>query len=262
MPDTLQAPPGRTDTTGPFRRTVAVFTIATWLGAGALLALQPVVRLDPELLTLPQFGPSIGVLAVLALRKRPCRISVSLRPTRAVLIRCAAGAGLVAAVLALCLGALVAAGRPVHLTGPGSLAGPFWLLAVLQWVGACGEELGWRAFLQRHLETRFATPVSAVAVGVLWGTWHVQYYRFGLAFVAAFLVMTVAISLLMSVLVKGAGAGALLVAGTFHWLLNLGILLLLDFEQGDLVTMAALAACSAVVAASVQGFARRRRSVR
>ncbi|WP_052489074.1 CPBP family intramembrane glutamic endopeptidase [Streptomyces sp. 150FB] len=255
---------------GGFWRTVVVFTVATWLAAGALLVLQPALHLNPELLMLTQFGPSAGVLVVVVLRRRASRalpygapaapalapVLVSLRPTRQVLARCAAGAGLLAALFGLCLGGLALGGRPPHLTSPGSVAGPFWLLAALQWIGACGEELGWRAFLQRHLESRYSTLLSAVVVGLLWGTWHVEYYGFGAAFFAAFMVMTVALSVILGVLVKGAGAGALLVAGTFHWLVNLGILLLLDFERGNLVNMASLAACAVVVALGVRGYER------
>ncbi|MFF7637300.1 CPBP family intramembrane glutamic endopeptidase [Kitasatospora sp. NPDC008050] len=245
-----------------------MFTIATWLGAGALLALQPVVHLDPQLLMLPQFGPSIGVLVVLAARRRKTRTEpyrpapapvVSLRVTRSVLARVGVGAGLLGAVFALCLGALPLAGRPVHLAGPGSFAHPFWLIAALQLLGACGEELGWRVFLQRHLETRLPRVLSAAVVGVLWGTWHVQYYAFGLAFVTAFLVMTVAVSVVMGELIGGAGAGALLVAGAFHWLLNLGTLTLLDCEQGSLVNMVILAGGSVLAAISVHQVAGRYR---
>lgn len=259
MSETMQAvrgaAPGRAVPRSRFWRATAVFTIATWLGAGALLALQPVVRLDPQLLMLPQFGPSLGVLAVLALCRRGPG-TAGHRPApgiRAVLARCAVGAGVLGAMFALCLGALRLMGRPVHLTGPGSFAHPFWLIAVLQLIGACGEELGWRVFLQPHLESRRSGPVAALVVGVLWGTWHVQYYAFGAAFVAAFLVMTVAISVIMSDLVRGVGAGggALLVAGSFHWLMNLGTLTLLDCEQGSLVNMVILAGGSTAAATAL-----------
>ncbi len=96
--------------------------------------------------------------------------------------------------------------------------------------------------------------VSAVIVGVLWSTWHIQYYAFGPAFFLSFVTMSVAVSLIMAVLVRGTSRrGSLLVAGVFHWLLNLGILILLNFEQGGLRNMLILAASSVVIAAVVVG---------
>ena len=82
--------------------------------------------------------------------------------------------------------------------------------------------------------------VSALIVGVLWGTWHVEYYSDGLLFVAAFLVMTVAISVILAQLTRG--VSTLAVAGVFHWLLNLAVLLLINFSNGSLAEVTALAA--------------------
>ncbi|GAA1661196.1 hypothetical protein GCM10009765_08290 [Fodinicola feengrottensis] len=219
--------------------------IATWLGAGTLLVLQPYVHLDPELLMLTQFGPTIGVLAAIGLLAKD-----SQQGTKNALVRAGVGAGIVVALFGVCAAALALAGQPLHLAIPEQ----FWLIAPLQLIGACGEELGWRTFLQRHLQTRFSMIVSAVIVGVLWSTWHIQYYAFGPAFFLSFVTMSVAVSLIMAVLVRGTSRrGSLLVAGVFHWLLNLGILILLNFEQGGLRNMLILAASSVVIAAVVVG---------
>ncbi|MFJ6138579.1 CPBP family intramembrane glutamic endopeptidase [Kitasatospora sp. NPDC092286] len=236
---------------------VPLFTLLTWVVAGLLLALQPMLPLDPGLLMLPQFGPAVAAVVVTVLLRRGRRPAAGpasmrwLRPTRDVLVRCVTGAGLVVAVLGLSLGVLALAGRPVHLTDAGQLAGPWWLLVVLQWVGACGEELGWRVFLQRRLEAGRSPVAAAVVVGVLWGAWHVQYLRFGAAFMTAFMVMTVAVSVILAVLVSGAGTGTLLVAGTLHCLINLGTLGVLDIEGGDVAGMTALAGCSTAVAVAL-----------
>jgi membrane protease YdiL (CAAX protease family) len=38
--------------------------------------------------------------------------------------------------------------------------------------GSLGEELGWRGFAQARLQTRRGALLAAIAVGVIWSTWH------------------------------------------------------------------------------------------
>ena len=218
--------------------TVWLYIAVTWLAAGALLELQPVTHLPTEVLVLPQFGPSVGVLVVLA-RRRGVALQIRQGTAGATLRRIAAGAGIIAAVFALCLAAQVATGHAVHLTSPGSLAEPFWLIAVAQLIGACGEELGWRAFLQPHLQQRYSPVTSALIVGLFWGTWHPAYVSDGLLFFATFVLMTMALSVIMAQLTRG--VSGLVVGGVFHWLVNLATLLLLNWANGNLAELTEVA---------------------
>jgi membrane protease YdiL (CAAX protease family) len=154
------------------------------------------------------------------------------------------------------IGAPRLAGHTIHLTSPGSLGEPFWLIVIAQLVGACGEELGWRSFLQPHLQQRYSPVYSALIVGILWATWHVEYYGDGPLFFAAFVVMAIAISVILAELIRG--VSSLAVAGVFHWLVNLAVLLLLNFANGDLTDVTALAAGFFVAAVGVWGWVRLR----
>jgi len=214
--------------------TVWLYIAVTWLAAGVLLELQPVTHLSTEVLVLPQFGPSIAVLVVLA-RRRGAALQIWQGTAGATLRRVAAGAGIIAAVFALCLAAQVATGHVIHLTSPGSLAEPFWLIAVAQLIGACGEELGWRAFLQPQLQQRYSPVISALIVGLFWGTWHPAYVSDGLLFFAMFVLTTMALSVIMAQLIHG--VSGLVVGGVFHWLVNLATLLLLNWANGNLADM-------------------------
>jgi len=198
--------------------TVWLYIAVTWLAAGALLELQPVTHLPTEVLVLPQFGPSIAVLVVLSTR-RGVALQIWQGTAGATLRRIAGGAGIIVAVFALCLAAQVATGHAVHLTSPGSLAEPFWLIAVAQLIGACSEELGWRAFLQPQLQRRYSPVISALIVGFFWGTWHPAYVSDGLLFFATFVLTTMALSVIMAQLTRG--VSGLVVGGVFHWLVNL-----------------------------------------
>lgn len=237
--------------TGPKVRAVGVwptvwlYLVVTCLAAGGLMLLQPVTHVPMEVLAITQFGPTIAVLVVLAAR-RGAALRAWQGTATATLRRIAVVFTLMAGVTGLSLAILSVTGRAIHLTSPGTLAEPFWLIALAQLIGACGEEFGWRSFLQPHLELRYSPVVSALIVGVMWGTWHVEYFSNGLPFMSVFLVMTMAISVILAKLIRR--VSSLAVAGTFHWLLNLAVLLALNFGDGDRGALFALAGSLVVVA--------------
>jgi len=214
-----------------------LYLLVTWLAGGALIELQPLTRLSTQIIEISQFGPSVAVLIVLA-RRRAATLQLWQGPLAATLWRIAAGAAIVAAVFGSCLAALALTGHQVHVTSPASLGEPFWLIAGAQLIGACGEELGWRSFLQPHLQRRYSRLISALIVGILWGTWHVMYLSDGPLFFGLFLLLTMALSVIMAELTSG--VSSLPVAGVFHWLINLATLLLLNFAGGSLADIATL----------------------
>jgi uncharacterized protein len=79
-------------------------------------------------------------------------------------------------------------------------------------VGACGEELGWRWYL--------------------------------LAFLAA----TIGTSIVLALLLHSRGAPDLLVAGLFHFLINIGLRVVLDEESGNAAPEIGFGVAAVVVA--------------
>lgn len=168
--------------------------------------------------------------------------------------------GSAALIVALTVGAYGTLRGGVGSTPPGALHHPFALIAMAQLAGACGEEIGWRCFLQPLLRTRFGTLASSVTVGVVWGAWHVPVFAQAPAYAAGFLVATVAMSVVLGVaLDRTGGPYRLLLAGGFHTLVNLGLLLFLDEESGAVTPMLCFGlSCLVVALAWVRG--RRRAS--
>jgi uncharacterized protein len=234
----LSRPAGENRLTARVWPTFWLYLVVTWLAAGALLELQPVTHLSTQVLVLPQFGPSIAVVVVLA-RRSGTAVHIWQGTVVTTMRRIAAVVVIVAGAFGLAMAGLALTGHAIELTSPGSLGEPFWLIVIAQLVGACGEELGWRSFLQPHLQQRYSPVVSALIVGVSWGTWHVGYFSDGMLFVAVFVLLTVAFSVILAELTRG--ASSLAVAGVFHWLVNLAVLLLLNFANGDLADLVALA---------------------
>ncbi|WP_406367835.1 CPBP family intramembrane glutamic endopeptidase [Streptomyces sp. NBC_01546] len=230
--------------------TAGGFLAVAFAAAGALGAVQQAAGVPAEVIQLAQFGPAAGVAALaLVQRDRVARLVRGAGRSgagRSGAGRSGAGRGAallataplitVLAILAYLLGQGGAADG--WFTRPGSLEHSFALIVVAQLVGACAEELGWRCLLQPLLRTRFGVLASSVAVGVLWGLWHVPVFAQRPQYAAAFLAATVAMSVVLGLALEGTGgARRLLLAGGFHTLVNLGMLLFLDEESGAVLPM-------------------------
>ncbi|MCX5609782.1 CPBP family intramembrane metalloprotease [Streptomyces sp. NBC_00047] len=225
--------------------TAGGFLAVAFAAAGALGAVQQAAGVPAEVIQLAQFGPAAGVAALaLVQRDRVARLVRGAGRSGAGRSGAGRGAALLAtaplitvlAILAYLLGQGGAADG--WFTRPGSLEHSFALIVVAQLVGACAEELGWRCLLQPLLRTRFGVLASSVAVGVLWGLWHVPVFAQRPQYAAAFLAATVAMSVVLGLALEGTGgARRLLLAGGFHTLVNLGMLLFLDEESGAVLPM-------------------------
>lgn len=234
-----------------------VYTLVVFLVGGILVATQSVTGPDADLLELVQFAPAVAAAVVLlAWRGRwvaPLEMSLW-RPDTAL---AATAAGSVLVVLALPAVVLVALGGSVSLSAVHAGSASIGLLVLAQCVGACGEEIGWRGFLQPHLRSRYSVLVTGVLVGTVWGVWHVQIFTVGLAYAAAFLMATIAMSVLLAVLLDPFRGGNLLVATLFHAVVNLGLLSFGDAGGREPLlwtSMAVGAACCAAVIAAVRTF--------
>ncbi|MFE6872223.1 CPBP family intramembrane glutamic endopeptidase [Kitasatospora sp. NPDC057692] len=264
---------GERDQRAAWKTEAALFLAVAFPAAGALGALQPVTGIPEEVVQLTQFGPAAGVLV--AALVWPERIrgrlagtgagtragrsdtawseagrsdtawSQAARPDTARADTAWAGPGRAGLLLLLTapLVILLAAGAyalldgDARLTDPRSLAHPFTLILLAQLVGACGEEIGWRCFLQPLLRTRLGPVAASVVVGLLWGVWHVQVFAAPPAYAAGFLLGTVAMSVVLGLALEGVRANRLLLAGGFHTLVNLGMLLTMDEEDGVALPM-------------------------
>jgi len=127
---------------------VSLYLLVTWLAAGGLIALQPITHIPTVVVDIVQFAPTTAVLVLMATR-RVAAPRIWQGPTSATLRRIAVVFVIMAAIFGLAQAGLAAAGRPVQLTSLRSLGEPFWLIVVIQLVGACGEEFGWRSSCSR-----------------------------------------------------------------------------------------------------------------
>ncbi|MCP2322957.1 membrane protease YdiL (CAAX protease family) [Hamadaea flava] len=222
-----------------------VFLLVAFVGAGLLGAVQPATGLPTEILQLTQFGPALGV--AVALIFWPTRVKALLAGAFSGRGGTRTGLALAATAVVVVTGAAAVYGLIGGDAGPTMPQHSLLVIAVAQFVGACGEEIGWRCFLQPAVRTRWGVLASSTAVGLIWGLWHPVFAE-GWAYATAFVVATVSMSIVLGVALDGVRAHRLWLAGTFHTLVNLAMLLFMDEESGAVVPMALLAATCAVAA--------------
>jgi CAAX protease family protein len=231
---------------------VVVFYLITMVFSGGLNILQDKAGPSPDLIQLVQFAPALAVGVMFLIFRRTTRIEARFTPAAPVAAKSALIVGIVAAVMVVSVGVHAVTGHAIHGWWSNGLPFPFWALVLTMIVGAAGEELGWRAYLQPYLQTRFSVLRSSLIVGLLWGFWHIGGFEHGLVYMGLFVVMAVALSVVMATVLQIARGANLAVATAAHAAVNLGMLLLFDEENGDKFAMGTLAAVWVVAAIATQ----------
>lgn len=102
-------------------------------------------------------------------------------------------------------------------------------LALWIWTpfGSLGEEIGWRGYLNKYLDTRIGGLASAVLTGVLWTFFHVQYLGNGIVFVFFLLVLIISYAVVIYA-VTADQEFSILLATIFHIMINLGTFVMVN----------------------------------
>ncbi len=124
---------------------------------------------------------------------------------------------------------------------------------------AGGEEIGWRGFALPHLQAVRSALGASVVLGIAWGVWHLPLYLTGadmrpLSLFAPWVVLTVAVSIILTWMYNGTG-GSLLIVVLFHAASNLPLTVFfepLDDEitQPFLIYVGLMVLAAAVVVAT------------
>jgi membrane protease YdiL (CAAX protease family) len=94
------------------------------------------------------------------------------------------------------------------------------ILIIETFVGAAGEEIGWRGYVLPRLQSRFTPLVSTLILGVIWGFWHVSQMMQGPAYFAIFFVNILALAVFLTFLYNKTG-GSLLAVTLLHFAVNM-----------------------------------------
>lgn len=247
---------------------VAIFIVSTALHSFGLMGLQVLTQVDFTLVAVFQLGPSLGLLTTwLILRDRLLPYLPGPEEARPLFLRrMLAAVGVMVALGLLTFGVALVVGaaggeRPF-------VGGVFVSFVVFQLIGALAEEFGWRGFLQPAFEARWGAVAAALVTGVIWSLWHVNRLVNPLL-LAGFTVFSVAFSLVLGVLARGAWWQRGLVAGCAHWGANLAFYFFTDSSMvlgGEIAGMLPIMLPSVILAVAalvwIAGKPRQRDSVR
>lgn len=224
---------------------ISIFYVLTWFFLVLLGGFQQVTGVLPPEIALAQWGPGIAALLMLVLfRKDGHKITFFSKGTPALRYLYAAlipvGVGLVIYLVKSVISIEPSAGAPVYDS----------LLPLILWtpLGALGEEIGWRGYLHKKLDTRMRGLWSSLLVGALWMPIHIQLLNRGFIFVFFLTLLIISYSIVIYALVRDAGFNVLL-ASIFHLAINLSNLLFLDviYEVPFMAVNALVWAVTAVV---------------
>ncbi|MFN8395966.1 MAG: type II CAAX endopeptidase family protein [Bacteroidia bacterium] len=195
---------------------ITLFIVATLIFTIILAVSQQKMNLSFEKISLPQLAPAIAVLLLfLVFRELPAKINLHL--DTAILIK-----SLLAGAAPLVLFSITyVVGKQMNLSVKMTegLVGMLPLMIGGMLIGALGEEIGWRSFLQPLMEKRNAVLFSSILVGIVWGLWHIGHYKNGPLYMIGFLLFTVSASMIVAWLMKGTEYN-LIITALFHFSIN------------------------------------------
>lgn len=206
-----------------FKR-ISIFYVLTWFFLMLLGSVQDVTGLIPPQIGLAQWGPAIAsFLMLLIFRKDGHKITFFSKGTPLTRYLYAALIPLGVSLVVFMISSLVSISK----TRPQAIYDPLWLIVLWAPLGAIGEEIGWRGYLNKMLDGRLRGLISSLLVGVLWMPIHFSSFTEGPVYIFFFTLLMISYSVMIYALVQDTGFSVIL-ATIFHLSINLTNLLFLD----------------------------------
>ena len=208
---------------------IGLYILITIVFTIILAVTQEKIGLSFEKISFPQLAPAIAVLIFFLINNNlPARINIHF--DKLILSK-----SLIAFILPVFLfgisfftGKLF--GLNVKITENLPSLFPVMFLGML--IGAFGEEIGWRSFLQPILEKKNSVLLASIIVGIIWGLWHIGHYKNGLWFMIGFLLFTISASIIVVYLFKNTEYN-LIISAIFHLSINIGFLIFFNNSLTD-----------------------------
>jgi membrane protease YdiL (CAAX protease family) len=202
---------------------IGIFFGITFVFTIILAVLQQALGIDAEKIVLPQFGPGLAALAmVLVFRGDNVKFTISFKGIPFLKYLGAISIPIVVSTILF----LIYRQYISPISIPHTNASSFVIMLGGMLLGAFGEELGWRGYLQNMLNGRLNGLIAFLLVGVLWGLWHVGNYQNGSTYMLFFVFSTIGYSAVIAWLLQG--TYNVILACIFHFAVNAGFYILKD----------------------------------
>jgi membrane protease YdiL (CAAX protease family) len=208
---------------------ITLFVLTTLVLTVIFAVTQQKAGLSFEKISLPQLAPAIAVLILfLIFKDLPARINLHF--DRIVLTKSLIAFAIPAFLFAVSFFIGKQLNLNVKITENLTTLLPLMIGGIL--IGAFGEEIGWRSFLQPIFEKKNSVLVASILVGIIWGLWHVGHYKNGLLFMAGFLLFTISASIVIAWLLRGTEYN-LIISAMFHLSINFCFLAFFHNSMND-----------------------------
>ena len=208
---------------------IGIFTLITLFVTIILAVLQEKANIGFEKISLPQFAPALGfIIMSLIFADIVFSVNVNFNKTIAVKTIIACIIPFLLFGISLFIGKQL--GLSVKLTENLHSILPIMIIGIL--LGAVGEEIVWRSFLQPILEKKNSVLIASIIVGTIWGLWHIGHYKNGILFMLGFLLFTISASIIIVWLLRGTQFN-LIIAAFFHIAINLGFVVFFKSSLTD-----------------------------
>jgi membrane protease YdiL (CAAX protease family) len=195
---------------------ITLFVFATLVLTVILAVTQQKTGLSFEKISLPQLAPAIAVLILFIVYKDlPTRINLHF--DKVILTKSLIALAVPAFLFAISFSIGKQLNVNVKITENLTTLLPLMITGML--IGAFGEEIGWRSFLQPIFEKKNSVLIASIFVGIIWGLWHVGHYKSGLLFMTGFLLFTISVSIIIAWLLRGTEYN-LIISAMFHLSIN------------------------------------------
>ena len=196
---------------------VTLFIFITLVLTVIFAVVQQKTGLNFEKISLPQLAPAVVVLILFLIYKDlPARINLHF--DKVILTKSLIALVVPAFLFAIAFFVGKQLNLNVKMTDNLTTLLPLMITGML--IGALGEEIGWRSFLQPILEKKNSVLVASILVGIIWGLWHVGHYKSGLLFMTGFLLFTISVSIIVAWLLRGTEYN-LIISAMFHLSINI-----------------------------------------
>ena len=194
-----------------------------------LFIVQQYTNIDFNKLSLAQFGPTLAYILTIVLFK-DLFISIKIKVSKIITVKLLFSIIIPFIIYSItyCIGKLLGIELQINANVSYILLNyGIWII-----IGAAGEEIGWRSFLQPMLDKKYPIIISSIIVGTIWGLWHINHFANGVIFVFGFLIFAISASIIVMFLLKNTEY-SIYVSTIYHASINISFKIFLEYSYGN-----------------------------
>jgi len=194
-----------------------------------LFIVQQYTNIDFNKLSLAQFGPTLAYILTIVLFK-DLFISIKIKVSKIITVKLLFSIIIPFIIYSItyCIGKLLGIELQINANVSYILLNyGIWII-----IGAAGEEIGWRSFLQPMLDKKYPIIISSIIVGTIWGLWHINHFANGAIFVFGFLIFAISASIIVMFLLKNTEY-SIYVSTIYHASINISFKIFLEYSYGN-----------------------------